>query len=224
MNEFSLKNWKPLWKHAFYIINFLQMVYWVFTNRTKLQNTFLNNYNRTFMVGSLVELSATMVGPRRKIKEKYLLKRLNAVLKKKRNLDQNINDSKSQIWNSFFKNIISGIQLFCVRPHDPVDIIRVFLISYLLAESLKASQKSFKLHRFSSKHVSAWCQKKKLYCTISWLPRTHSWALWKQMSIYFWISLWENSCSKGAIIFYLMVSGLGRGWIISLRQLNFWAS
>ena len=67
-----------------------------------------------------------MVGPRRKIKEKYLLKRLNAVLKKKRNLDQNINDSKSQIWNSFFKNIISGIQLFCVRPHDPVDIIRVF--------------------------------------------------------------------------------------------------
>ena len=114
------------------------------------------------MVGSLVELSATMVGPRRKIKEKYLLKRLNAVLKKKRNLDQNINDSKSQIWNSFFKNIISGIQLFCVRPHDPVDIIRVFLISYLLAESLKASQKSFKLHKFSSKHVSAWCQKKKI--------------------------------------------------------------
>ena len=30
----------------------------------------------------------------------------------KRNLDQNINDSKSHLWNSFFENIISDIQLF----------------------------------------------------------------------------------------------------------------
>ena len=45
---------------------------------------------------------------------------------KKRNLDQNINSSKSDTWNSFFENIISGIQLFYIGPHVPVDIIRFF--------------------------------------------------------------------------------------------------
>ena len=36
-----------------------------------------------------------------------------------------------------FFNIISDIQLFYIRSKAPVDIIRVFLISDLLAESLK---------------------------------------------------------------------------------------
>ena len=57
---------------------------------------------------------------------------------KKRNLDQNINDSKSHFWNSFFENIISDIQLFYIRSNVPVNIIRAFLISDLLAEILKA--------------------------------------------------------------------------------------
>ena len=57
---------------------------------------------------------------------------------KKRNLDQNINDSKSHLWNSFFENIISDIQLFYIRSNVPVNIIRAFLISDLLAEILKA--------------------------------------------------------------------------------------
>ena len=34
------------------------------------------------------------------------------------------------------------------------------------------SQKAFWLYKFSSKHVSVWCQKKHLHCTISWRPRT----------------------------------------------------
>ena len=41
----------------------------------------------------------------------------------KRNLDQNINDSKSHI----FENIVFGIQCFYIRPYISVDIIRVFL-------------------------------------------------------------------------------------------------
>ena len=57
---------------------------------------------------------------------------------KKRNLDQNINNSKSHLWNSFFENIISDIQLFYIRSNVPVNIIRAFLISDLLAEILKA--------------------------------------------------------------------------------------
>ena len=36
----------------------------------------------------------------------------------------------------------------------------------------KHSQKTFSVYKFSSKHVSVWCQKKHLHCTISWRPRT----------------------------------------------------
>ena len=52
----------------------------------------------------------------------------------RRNLEQNINDSKSS-----FDFIISSIQLFYIRPHVPVDIIRVFLFSDLV-EYLKAKK------------------------------------------------------------------------------------
>ena len=41
-------------------------------------------------------------------------------------MQQNINDSKSHIWNSFLENIISGIQLFCICLYVPMDIIRAF--------------------------------------------------------------------------------------------------
>ena len=34
------------------------------------------------------------------------------------------------------------------------------------------SQNPFWLYKFSSKHVSVWCQKKYLHSTISWRPRT----------------------------------------------------
>ena len=44
----------------------------------------------------------------------------------KRNLDQNIDDSKSHITNSFFENIATGMQRFYIRPHVSVDIIRIF--------------------------------------------------------------------------------------------------
>ena len=36
----------------------------------------------------------------------------------------------------------------------------------------KHSRKTFSVKIFSSKHVSVWCQKKQLHCTISWCSRT----------------------------------------------------
>ena len=61
--------------------------------------------------------ATTMVGRRQKIFKKYWLNCPKAV-PKKLNLDKNINNSKSNIWNSFFENIISGIQIFYIRPHS----------------------------------------------------------------------------------------------------------
>ena len=37
---------------------------------------------------------------------------------------------------------------------------------------LQHSQKPFWLYKFSGSHVSVWCQKKYLHCTLSWRPRT----------------------------------------------------
>ena len=116
------------------------------------------------MVGSWAKMLATMVIWRRKIKRKYWLKHPKAV-PQKQNLDRNINDSKSHIWNYFIENIISGIQIFYINPHVPADIIN-FCSSILLEHCLK----SFWLYKFFRKHVSVWCQKNHLRCTISWHP------------------------------------------------------
>ena len=57
-----------------------------------------------------------------KNKKKHWLKRPRAV-SKKRNLNKNINYSKSHICNSFFENSISGIQSFYTCPDVLLDII-----------------------------------------------------------------------------------------------------
>ena len=61
-------------------------------------------------------MSAIIVEQGQNIKKKQLLKYPKATPPKKtRNLDQNINDSKSHICNSFFENIFSGVQLYYTR-------------------------------------------------------------------------------------------------------------
>ena len=72
---------------------------------------------------------ATMVIRRRKIKRKYWLKHPKAV-PQKQNLDRNINDSKSHIWNYFIENIIFGIQLFYINPHVPADSINLLFFCW----------------------------------------------------------------------------------------------
>ena len=82
-----------------------------------------------------------MVSWRQKIKSKHCLKHPLKQSPQKQNLDRNKDDSKSDIWNYFIENIISGIQLFYINPHVSANIIKVFfLISDFLEESLKANK------------------------------------------------------------------------------------
>ena len=80
-------------------------------------------------------------------------------------------------------------------------------------------QKCFWLYKFSSKHVSVWCQKRYLHCSI-WRSRT---ALLKHFeskclytSLYF--------CKKNFVSKVLSGGGAGLGrkwdWIISLRRFS----
>ena len=62
----------------------------------------------------------------KKLKKNHWLERPKTVPLKDE-ISAKINNSKFYIWNSFFENIFLGIQLFYIRPHVPVDIIRVFL-------------------------------------------------------------------------------------------------
>ena len=126
-------------------------------------------------------------------------------------MHRNKDDSKSDIWNYFIENIISGIQLLYINPHVPTNIIKVFFdfrfsrrksqsqqkllikITYFAMQVCskhlthfmnlntldnknnmlrKHCQKFLSLYKFFRKHVSVWCRKKYLQCTISRHPRT----------------------------------------------------
>ena len=65
----------------------------------KFESTFRGRRKLFCKCRGWVKMSSTMVGRRQKIKKKHWLKHPKAVLKN-RNLDQNVNDSKSHIWNS----------------------------------------------------------------------------------------------------------------------------
>ena len=66
---------------------------------------------------------------------------------------------KSHIWNSFFENIILGVQSFYICPDVPVDIISFSLISDFLAENLKTNKKLQK-----RSHVLQYSFAQKLHC------------------------------------------------------------
>ena len=110
--------------------------------------------------------------------KRHWLKHANAVTNQ-RNLDQNINDSKSHIWNSFFLRISFRAYNFYIFVHTcRWTSLEFFLISDFLAESLKASRKSFCLFRV---------RKFALYHILT-VKNSVLIALCKQMYIYFWIS------------------------------------
>ena len=70
---------------------------------------------------------------------------------KKKILDQNVNDSKSRIQNSFSANVILGIQIFYIRPHVAVDIIRIFLKNFRFYSRKSQTQQELakKITRFT---------------------------------------------------------------------------
>ena len=78
------------------------------------------------------------------------------------------------------------------------------------------SQKTFWLYKYSSKHISVWCQKKHLHCTISWLQETHSWSTLKEnVCVFLYISVKRFLFQRRRRILSASC-GLGGGWIISL--------
>ena len=81
----------------------------------------------------------------------------------------------------------------------------------------KHSQKAFWAYKVSSKHISVWCQRMYLHCTIFWRPSTTLLKHFKSKCLY--ISVYLSFCFKDEARFYLVVRGAGGGWIISLRRL-----
>ena len=175
-----------------------------------------------------------MVCWQRKMKKKHWLKRPKAVPEKTK-FRPKYKWFKTSYLEFFFKKYYFGHTTFYIRPYVPVDIIKVFLISHFLAEILKAnktsekdrlfyeplltwhwkqytpaeSQKPFWLYKFSRKHVSVWCQKKNLYCTIFWRP-LHSWSTLKaSVCIFLYISATKSLFQRSSKT--LPGWGLGRG-------------
>ena len=90
----------------------------------------------------------------KKTKNKQTKKTLTKTLKqstKKQNLGENMNNSKSPIKKKFFENIFSGIQLFYIRPHVPVDIFRISSVQKV-SQPAKTTERSLILqHIFTQK-------------------------------------------------------------------------
>ena len=90
----------------------------------------------------------------KKTKNKQTKKTLTKTLKqstKKQNLGENMNNSKSHIKKKFFENIFSGIQLFYIRPHVPVDIFRISSVQKV-SQPAKTTERSLILqHIFTQK-------------------------------------------------------------------------
>ena len=126
-------------------------------------------------------------------------------------MDQNINDSKSHIWNYFFEKIISGIQRFYIWSEVPVDIKVFFNFRFCSRKSqsqqnliLRAStQLTLKIicFRNKTKNVSDFTNfleniflfgARKNICTAPFLDaqELHSWSTLKtNVFIFLYISL-----------------------------------
>ena len=84
---------------------------------------------------------------------------------------------KSHIWNSFFENIISGIQSFYICPDVPVDIIRVFFNFRFSSRKFQGQQKLAKktahfTTQFCSKNVTHFTNLDSLDIENNMLPQT----------------------------------------------------
>ena len=77
---------------------------------------------------------------------------------------------RSQSQQNLAKNIAHFTIQF--RSKNPTHFTNLSLLDTENNMLPQHSQKPFWLWKFSSKHVSVWCQKKYLHCTISWRPKT----------------------------------------------------
>ena len=85
--------------------------------------------------------------PTRKNKKKTLAKKRLIAIPPKNKIWTKICYSKSHIWNSFFENITSGIQIFCICPHVPVDFF-FFLVRFSNRKSQSQQKLAKKVTHF----------------------------------------------------------------------------
>ena len=120
---------------------------------------------------------------------------------KKRNLDKNINDSKSHMSSPFFENIISGIQVVYTRTFQWT-LSEFSLISDFLTEILKANKNYWKRSLILQ---YSFAQKTSLILRISFhltLKTIYSRNTTKTLSVFtnipeniFLFSVWNNICT-----------------------------
>ena len=87
------------------------------------------------------------------------------------------------------------------------------------------TKKPFWLYKFSSKHVSVWCQKEYLHCTISCHPRTAFLKPFESKCLYISIYLLKKIYFPDIVMFYLVGGGggcMGEDWINFLRRFAVW--
>ena len=146
-----------------------------------------------------------MVSRRRKIKRKHWLKHPKSV-PQKQNLDQNIDDSKSHIWDYFIENIISDIKLFYINPHAPADIIKVFFFFDFRFSRRKSQTQSqqkllIKITYFAiqvySKHLTHFTNLNSLHIDNNMLPKhcQKSFFLYKLTGNMFLFGVRKNICT-----------------------------
>ena len=130
---------------------------------------------------------------------------------------------KFQSWQKLAKKITHFTIQFCSK----------YLTHFANLNSLdiennmlpQTQPKTFLTVQIFSKHVSVQCQKKYLYCTISWHPRTtffkHIESKCLHISIYLLNKILVQFQRRSKVLFNKRRDG--RGWIIFLRRLAVWA-
>ena len=108
---------------------------------------------------------------------------------------------KSDIWNYFIENIISGIQLLYINPHVPTNIIKVFFDFRFSRRKSQSQQKlSIKITYFAiqvcSKHLIHFTNLKSLDIENNMLPKHCQKSFWLYKFFRKHVSVW---CQHGGI-------------------------
>ena len=99
-----------------------------------------------------------------------------------------LSSRNSQSQQTLAKKMIHFTIQFCSKNRTHFKELNLLGIEHNMLP--QHSQTPFWIYKFSSKHVSIWCQEKYLHCTISWRPRT---AFWKHLeSIGLYISVYHR--------------------------------
>ena len=116
-----------------------------FNSRAITEPTAMSNFFSKYFISTAEKAKSNI---------KLLPKHYTGYLSTKWNLNQNINDSKSHIWNYFFENIISGVQLFYISPY----VLR-FLYSYtrFFFFNIRFSRKMSQSHQKIAKNDHSFC-------------------------------------------------------------------